>query len=109
VVGSETRVKVVKNKVAPPFRQAEFDIIYGQRHLRAMGEIIDLGSEAQHHREVRRLVQLQGRAHRPGQGQRRQVSWRTTRDVAAALEKLIRDKLLTPRAGRESCSQPCVG
>jgi recombination protein RecA len=45
VVGNQTRVKVVKNKVAPPFKQVEFDIMYGEG-ISKNGELIDLGVKA---------------------------------------------------------------
>src|SRR5699024_236941 len=45
VVGNATRVKIVKNKVAPPFKQVEFDIMYGEG-ISKMGELIDLGVKA---------------------------------------------------------------
>jgi recombination protein RecA len=45
VVGNQTRVKVVKNKVAPPFKQVEFDIMYGQG-VSKTGELVDLGVKA---------------------------------------------------------------
>ena len=45
VIGNQTRVKVVKNKVAPPFKQVEFDIMYGEG-VSKLGELVDLGVKA---------------------------------------------------------------
>lgn len=68
VIGNETRVKVVKNKVSPPFREAIFDILYGEGISR-QGEIIDLGVQAKIVDKAGAWYSYNGED-RPGQGQR---------------------------------------
>ncbi|MGH8353178.1 MAG: recombinase RecA [Pseudomonas sp.] len=92
VVGSETRVKVVKNKVAPPFRQAEFQILYGKGIYRN-GEIIDLGVQLGLLEKSGAWYSYQG--NKIGQGKANSAKYlEDNREIANTLQQLIRDKLL---------------
>jgi recombination protein RecA len=94
VIGNRTKVRVVKNKVAPPFREAEFDILYGQGISRE-GEIVDLGAE-------QGVVEKSGawygyEGERIGQGRENTKTFlREHPEVARAIEAKIRKKLGIP-------------
>jgi recombination protein RecA len=100
VVGNQTRVKVVKNKLAPPFKQVEFDIMYGEGVSKA-GELVDLGVKAG-------VVEKSGAwfsydSQRIGQGRENvKVFLKANPDIASKIEAAIRqnagligDKILT--------------
>jgi recombination protein RecA len=88
VVGNQTRVKVVKNKVAPPFKQVEFDIMYGEG-ISKVGELVDLGVKAG-------MVEKSGawfsfKGERIGQGRENTKAFlKEHPKVAAEIEKAIR-------------------
>ncbi|WP_458096443.1 recombinase RecA [Roseomonas sp. WA12] len=90
VVGNQTRVKVVKNKMAPPFRQVEFDIMYGEG-VSKVGELIDLGVKAG-------VVEKSGAwfscdSQRIGQGRENAKQFlRDNPAMAESIEKRIRDQ-----------------
>ena len=90
IVGNTTRVKVVKNKVAPPFKQVEFDIMYGQG-ISKVGEILDLGVKAG-------IVEKSGAwfsydSIRVGQGRENSKVYLTENpEIADRIEKAIRTK-----------------
>ncbi|HET7561631.1 MAG TPA: recombinase RecA [Rhodanobacteraceae bacterium] len=97
VIGSQTRVKVVKNKVAPPFRQAEFEILYGEG-TSYEGELIELGV-------LHDLVEKSGawysyNSERIGQGKENARQWFKDNPAAAKeLDTALRAKLLVPAGG----------
>ncbi|HEX5676330.1 MAG TPA: recombinase RecA [Alcanivorax sp.] len=99
VTGNETRVKVVKNKVAPPFKQAEFQILYGQG-INQLGEVLDLGVQ-------QGLVDKSGawyayQGDKIGQGKQNACEYLSEHpDVAQAIEKEIRARLLNVGAPKE--------
>ena len=99
VVGNETRVKVVKNKVSPPFRQAEFQVMYGQG-IYHMGEVLDLGVQEG-------LVEKSGAwysysGQRIGQGKANAAQFLDeNRGMADEIEKMLRDRLLASPVSAE--------
>ena len=105
VIGNQTRVKVVKNKLAPPFKQVEFDIMYGEG-VSKIGEIIDLGVKAG-------VVEKSGSwfsydSQRIGQGRENAKTFlKANPDIAAKIEAAVRansgliaEKILAGAGGR---------
>ncbi|MCY0876396.1 MAG: recombinase RecA [Firmicutes bacterium] len=93
MIGNRTKIKVVKNKVSPPFKQAEVDIMFGQGISR-VGEIVDLGADLE-------IIQKSGawysfEEERLGQGKENAKQFlRDHPDIAAVIEKKIREVSLT--------------
>ena len=95
-IGNETRVKVVKNKLAPPFKQAEFEILYGEGISRE-GEILDLGVRQGIVDKSGAWYSYQGE--RIGQGKENARQFlREHPETAAEIERRIREQLLPQRA-----------
>jgi recombination protein RecA len=98
VTGNMTRVKVVKNKVAPPFREAEFEIMYGQGISRE-GEVIELAS-------THGIIDKSGawysyKGNRIGQGKDNVRTFlQANKEMAREIEDLVRAKLLPPKVPR---------
>lgn len=99
ITGNETRVKVVKNKVAPPFRQAEFQILYG-KGIYHMGEVIDLGVKEG-------LVDKSGawyayKGDKIGQGKANAAKYLEEKpEIANEIETAIRERLLAAPKSKE--------
>ncbi|SFI08362.1 recombination protein RecA [Collimonas sp. OK307] len=97
VIGNETKVKVVKNKIAPPFKEAHFDILYGEGTSRE-GEILDLGSDA-------KIVEKSGawysyNGERIGQGKDNARTYLKERpELAREIENKVRASLGVPELG----------
>lgn len=94
VIGNETRVKIVKNKVSPPFRKAEFQILYGQG-INSTGEIITFGVELGLINKAGAWYSVDGQ--KIGQGMNNSVQYLNENpELRDRLENQIRDELLMP-------------
>ena len=97
IVGSETRVKVVKNKMAPPFRQAEFSIMYG-KGIHRIGEIIELGVQQGFIEKAGAWYSYQGS--KIGQGKANVARFlEENADIASTIESAVRARLLSQVQG----------
>jgi len=94
VIGSETKVKIVKNKVAPPFKTAEFDILYGEGISRE-GEIIDMGVEARILDKAGSWYAYNGEKIGQGKDNAREFL-RENRDMAIEIENKVREAMGVP-------------
>ena len=104
VVGSRTRAKVVKNKVAAPFREAEFDIVYGEGISRE-GDLIDLGVEKGVLEKSGTWISFGGE--RMGQGRENaRVFLKENKDIRDKLENTLRKKLEIPMPGHSNAAAP---
>jgi recombination protein RecA len=99
IVGNETRVKVVKNKMAPPFKQAEFEILYGEGISRE-GELIDLGVKHDIIDKAGAWYSYNG--DRIGQGKDNVRNFlKDNPEIAADIDRQLRDKLLDKPSARD--------
>jgi recombination protein RecA len=104
-IGNETKVKVVKNKVAPPFKTAEFDILFGEGISRE-GEVIDMGVEAKIIEKSGAWYAYQGEKIGQGRDNAREFL-RENPDLAFEIENKVRDSLGIPLlAGAAASAEP---
>jgi recombination protein RecA len=107
VVGNQTRVKIVKNKVAPPFREAEFEIMYGQGISRE-GEIIEMGV-------AQNIIEKSGswysyKGERIGQGKENVRTYlQQHADTAREIETALRARLLVSKKGEAASGEAAEG
>ena len=95
IVGSETRVKVVKNKMAPPFKEALFQILYG-KGVNQLGEVVDLAVQQEIVQKAGAWYSYQG--NKIGQGKNNVIRYlEENSQIAKEIEALIREQLLTSK------------